>query len=132
MLLINGEATMQINVKTEILDYDLKAIPISPATKIDGVEVPAVNMTIGSMMIQSLNNPTEADKNLAAADKVHRAVVSQDVHRAMKEGESGIVDIDAKFIGEMKELMNIFYAPLPLMRAFEILEPKLKEIEKTQ
>ena len=121
---------MQINVKTEILNYGGTSIVEQPAVEAtaDTEAVSAVHMTIGSMIIQSLNTPTEADKDLDAESKIERAVISQDVFRAMKPESDGIVNIDVKFISELKKLLNIFYAPLPLMRAFEILNPSVAEV----
>ena len=120
---------MLINVQTQILDYDDQPLALSAAKVVGDQEAPkTVYMTIGSMIILALNTPTDKDKDLPAADKVNRAVVSQDVHRALKEGADGNVNIDAALIATLKDLMNIFYAPLPLMRAFEILDPSVVEV----
>ena len=112
---------MRIDVKTEITDYDGNSIPLDSANPDKGV------MTIGSMMITSLNTPLEQDKNLAAPKKVHRAVISQEIHNALN-AEDGTIDFPHEDVVEVKELMNNFYAPLPLMRAFEIFDPKVEEV----
>jgi len=113
---------MRIDVKTEITDYDGKSIPQNSANPDQG------NMTLGAMMITALNTPLEKDKNLPADKKVQRAVLSQDIHNALKDGTDGMIDFPHEAIVEVKELMNNFYAPLPLMRAFEIFDPKIEEV----
>lgn len=120
---------MRINVKTEITDYDGKSIPQSTTEDEDGTKH-ITPMTIGSMMITALNNPTEDDKNISAEKKVARAVLSQEIHNNLKEDAKGIVDIDHEVIVEIKKLMNSFFFPLALMRAFEIFDPKVEEVSK--
>jgi len=115
---------MRIDVKTEITDYDGNSIA-------QGKEG-SPSMTLGSMMIVALNTPLEAEKDLSAAKKVARAVLSQNIHNAMKSEKkgAGVIDIDPKEVAEAQELLNHFYAPLPLMRAFSILDPKPEEVAK--
>ena len=88
-------------------------------------------MNLGSMMITALNSPQESDKALTADQKVHRAVLSQKVHNALA-GEDGNIDVTQEEIVMCKELINVFYAPLPLMRAFDIFDPKVEEVAKAE
>lgn len=120
---------MRIDVKTEITDYDGKAVQQSVVKDDKGVEHTTI-MTIGSMIITALNNPTEGDKNVSAEKKVARAVLSQEIHNNLKEDAKGMVDIDHEVIVEIKKLMNSFFFPLALMRAFEIFDPKVEEVSK--
>lgn len=111
---------MKIDVKTEILDYDEQPIPLAEGSE--------TNLTVGNMIINALNYITEEDK-LSAEEKVHRAVVSQDVYRALKK-DDGSTDITQEDIVLVKKLMGELYNPLPLMRAFEILDPKPTAVNK--
>lgn len=115
---------MKLNFNTEIVDYDGVAIP----TKKDEDGKIEEVMTLGSMAISALNTLTEKDKDLAADKKVSRASLSLQIHDAMKS--DGIVDVKLEDIVEMKELMNGIFTPLPIMRAFAILDPKPVEAEK--
>ena len=112
---------MRIDVKTEITNYDGNTIPLDGANPAKGT------MNIGSMIITALNTPIEGEKNLDALKKVHRAVLSQQIHNALI-ADDGNIDIPQEDVVEIKDLMNHFYAPLPLMRAYEIFDPKLEEV----
>ena len=115
---------MRIDVKTEITHYNGEALPLDGANSANGT------MNIGSMIITALNTPLESEKNLDAMKKVHRAVLSQQIHDALIS-EDGNIDIPQEDVVEIKRLMNEFYAPLPLMRAYEIFDPQLKEVAET-
>ena len=124
---------MRVNVKTEIVDYDNNAI-VQGITKDEktGVET-KILMTIGGMMINALNQPPqEPDKNLPAEKKIARATLSQEIHNAMKDGSKGFVDLQSEQVTELKGLLNSFYQPLPLMRAFDIIDPQPKEVKKAK
>lgn len=114
---------MKLNFNTEIVDYDGVAIPTKKDKEGNVEEV----MTLGSMAISALNTLTEKDKDLAADKKVSRASLSLQIHDAMKS--DGIVDVKMEDIVEMKALMNQIFTPLPLMRAFAIIDPKPAEVE---
>lgn len=113
---------MKLNFNTPITDYDGVAIPLKKDEEGNVEE----EMTLGSMAISALNTLTEKDKNLAADKKVSRASLSLQIHDAMKS--DGMVDVKMEDVVEMKELMNEIYTPLPLMRAFEIFDPKVSEV----
>ena len=115
---------MRIDVKTEITDYSGDPIPQTSANPEKGM------MTIGAMMITALNTPLEQDKNLAAEKKVHRGIISQEIHNALHNSDDGYVDFLQEDIVEIKALMNHFYAPLPLMRAFDIFDPKVEQVKE--
>lgn len=115
---------MRIDVQTEITDYD--GNPISTG---DSANPNSDTLKLGNMIITALNTPLESDKDLSAEKKVHRAVISQDVHNAMR-AENGVIDIPHEDIVEIKGLLNHFYAPLPMMRAFDIFDPKVAEVSK--
>ena len=104
---------MRINVKTPITNYEGEDIK----TEI-GV------LTLGFMMVSGLNTPQESDKGLSADKKIARAVLSLDIHNSLKESNDGTLDISQEDVVLVKELINLIYAPLPLMRAFDILDPK--------
>jgi len=121
---------MRLDFSAPINGYDDKPIKVSNAAPADperGIEArEAEFMTLGTMAIQALNTISEQDKNMPAEQKVHRATLSVLIHKAMKE--DGFVNVDQKDIVMMKDQMNTIYAPLPLMRAFEIFDPKVAEV----
>ena len=110
---------MKVNMNTEILDYEGNPIMLNEKE----------SLKLGGMIIQALNYIREEDAKLSGEDKVHRAVVSQDVYRAMRA--DGIVDLLAEDVDLAKELMAELFNPLPLMRAYEALEVKLEEVKES-
>lgn len=125
---------MRINMKMQILDYDEKAIPLYPqsheeAAKPKDEQKAIPPMTLGNMCIAALNNQHDTDKALTAEQKVHRAVISVEIHKAMRESSDGYVDLLHEDIVEIKKQMNYFYTPLPLMRAFDLFDPKVEEVK---
>ena len=111
---------MKINYKTVITDYDYK-----PAKDRGGKE----DMMLGNMVITALNTVTPEDKALAVEKKIHRAVISQDIHNAIKKGGKGFVDLPNEDVVLIQKLIAPLYPPLALMRAWEILDPKPKDVE---
>lgn len=124
---------MRINVKKTINDYDDKPMKIKVQEGTDANGNPILvdkNLLLGNMIINALNTPTDDDKNVSAEEKVQRAVISMDVHKALKDGSDGFVDIVPEDVGKIQKLLNNFYAPLALMRAYEVLDPKPEDVEK--
>lgn len=124
---------MNLNFKAPINDYDGTSIKVSNAVKANpeqGIEAKdAEFMTLGSMAIQALNTVREQEADMSAEDKIHRATLSMLIFNAYKNGENdGIVDVDQKDIVLMKELMNSIFTPLPLMRAFNLFDPKVEDV----
>jgi len=107
---------MRMNIYAVLLDYEEN--PIKATGKLD--------LTLGSMAINSLNAILEHEKTLDAESKIHRATLSIDIQASVKSGES--IDIDVKDVALIMKMMNYSYGPLPLHRAYEILDPKAKEI----
>lgn len=81
------------------------------------------DMTLGSMVITALNTVTEKDKGLTAEQKIHRAIISQDIFNAIKEDGEGFVDLPIEDINMIQELMTPLYPPLSIMRAWKIFDP---------
>lgn len=115
---------MQLNFNSEITDYDNESIPLKKDSEGNTEEV----MTLGSMAITALNAMSEKDKNMAADEKINRASLSLQIHDAMKKGD-GNVDVSHEDVVLIKKLMNDVYNPLPLMRAYDIMDPKPKKVE---
>jgi len=122
---------MRIDFTAPINDYDDDNIKVSEAIKEDkekGIKAKdAVFMTLGYMAIQALNTVNAKEQSMAAEEKVHRATLSVLIHGALKGADDGMVDVDLKDIVIIKDLMNAIYAPLPIMRAFEIFDPKVED-----
>lgn len=114
---------MRLNVKTPITDYSGQPI-------IQGTKEKPEPMTIGSMMIGALNSPKDEDKSTDAKVKIARAVLSQEIFSQLKEEADGMVDVEHEVIVEIKRFMNQLFAPLTLMRAFDIFDPKVEEVSK--
>jgi len=106
---------VKINFAADIVDYAEIPIPISEKE----------NMTLGFMAVNALNALTEEDKDMSAEDKMHRAVLSLEIFKAYKKkANGGIVEVDSDDVTLIKVLLGPIYTPLPLMRAYDMLDQK--------
>jgi len=108
---------MRINMKTVITAYSGEPILQDPANKNS-------ELRLGTMVIKAFNTHSDKEKDLAAEIKIHRAMVSQEIYKAMHEdGHTGNVDLIPEDVATLMTLLNDLYAPLALFRAYEILDP---------
>ena len=124
---------MQLNMKTKILSYSGEPIPSGPQypdPENPDVMIKPKDLTLGDMCIAAFNNQYEGSEKLDAMKKVHRGIVSQEIYNALKDDASGMVDMLQEDIVDVKELMNRFYTPMALMKAFELLDPKPASADK--
>jgi hypothetical protein len=128
---------MQVNMKAVITDYDDKPImknksQLTEQEAAEGKKPDQEEMMLGHMCLAALNVQLEKEKNLSAERKVHRAVLSMDIHKAIKSNASGIMNLAAEDLVEIKDLMNNIYQPLPLMRAYNLFDPKPEDAKENK
>lgn len=117
---------MRINVKATINDYDDKPMHKDDKDKSKG------HMLLGNMAVTALNAQLQDEAKLEAEKKIHRAVLSQDIHNAMKDESDGFVDLPSEDVALIKEIMGKIYPPLSLMRAYDLIDPKPKDTGKNK
>ena len=104
---------MKIDFSAPILDLGGK-----PVKHQDGANDVAKDMVLKDVAVPALTMPYKDEDNLAADDKVARAVIAQEIYRG------GIVDVSVEDVALIKKLIGKAYGPLVVMRAYEILDPK--------
>jgi hypothetical protein len=95
-------------------------------TNLDGD--PIINdkkeLTLALVCENALLALTEKNNSLPGAKKVHRAILAQCIHT------EGQVDIVAEDVAMIKDVIAESYSPLVIMRAWEILDPKVTDVKK--
>lgn len=104
---------MLIDFTQELTDLDYKAIKTEDDKP----------LTLASVCEMALLANTEKTNKLTGDKKVHRAVLAQSIHT------EGKVDVIAEDVAMLKEAVADAYSPLVTMRAWDILDPKVKEVK---
>ena len=112
---------MQVNFLIEIEDLDGQPIPT-----VDNDGKPTnKNVTLKSISVNALQNITQEDAKMTGEEKVKRFTLAEKIYKA-----DAPIDVSAKDVVTLKELIGKMYAPLIVARAWEILEPAPKEAAK--
>lgn len=85
-------------------------------------------LTLATVAITSLLGSTEDTNKLTADLKVHRATLAQEIYR--QSAAKSRLDIMAEDVALLKDAIGKAYAPLVIKRAWDILDPKVEEVDK--
>jgi hypothetical protein len=81
------------------------------------------NVTLATVAIGSLLAITENTNTLSGTKKAHRGVLAHEIYT------KNVVDMEIEDVAMLKECIAEVYGPLVVFRAYELLDPKVKEVK---
>lgn len=108
---------MKVDFTIEIENLEGMPIPITEMNESGKEKKTGKNVTLKSVSVNALYSMLEDEKKLSGEDKVKRHIIAEKIYKS-----TGAIDIKAKEIVLLKELIGKIYSPLIVARSYELLE----------